>query len=240
MDDHTDPAVPERVARLGGYFALDTATGPGWRTLAELLDTATLADRVGATRVAIADFSGCAPTAVPVRVAASSLQMAIAARLMSPALGSFAALRAVPMLTARSLRWRTAGHSVTFGATGLEWCDTGDAPAAAHAIDTALLDDALAPLIDRLHADVALSPQVMWGNVASSANGAVTVLGMTDPSLVSAGRQLVTALAGTHRLRGTAETADGTFRRRSCCLFYQAPHGGLCGDCVLHGADAPR
>ena len=33
--------------------------------------------------------------------------MAIAARLMSPALGSFAALRAVPMLTARSLRWRT-------------------------------------------------------------------------------------------------------------------------------------
>lgn len=240
MDDHTRPAVPERVARLGGYFALDTATGPGWRTFAELLDAPTLADRVGATRAAIADFSGCAAAEVPVRVAASSLQMAIAARLMSPALGSFAALHAVPVLAARSLRWRPAGHSVQFGATELEWRDARDAVAAAYAIDAALIGDALAPLIDRMHADVALSTQVMWGNVISSANGAVTVLGMTDRSLVSAGRRLVTALAGTARLRGTVATAGGAFRRRSCCLFYQAPHGGLCGDCVLHGADEPR
>ncbi|WP_347221847.1 hypothetical protein, partial [Mycolicibacterium poriferae] len=65
MDDHTDPAVPERVARLGGYFALDTATGSGWRPLAELLDTAGLADRGGATRAAIAGFSGGARPDVP-------------------------------------------------------------------------------------------------------------------------------------------------------------------------------
>lgn len=40
-------------------------------------------------------------------------------------------------------------------------------------------------------------------------------------------------LSITARLRGTAEFAGGRFRRRSCCLFYQVPGGGYCGDCVL-------
>ena len=130
-----------------------------------------------------------------------------------------------------------------FGAAALEWRDARDAAAAAAVIDTGLLREVLAPLIDRVRTEVALSPQVMWGNVVSSANGAVTVLGMSEESLVSAGRRLVTALAGTPMLRGTVTgtgaTADDPFRRRNCCLFYLAPHGGLCGDCVLR-ADEPR
>jgi ferric iron reductase protein FhuF len=35
-------------------------------------------------------------------------------------------------------------------------------------------------------------------------------------------------LAGTGRRRD-----DGTFVRRSCCLFYRVPGAGTCGDCVL-------
>ncbi|MGB7360913.1 MAG: (2Fe-2S)-binding protein [Mycobacterium sp.] len=35
----------------------------------------------------------------------------------------------------------------------------------------------------------------------------------------------------------TAATyTQGRFVRRSCCLFYQAPRAGLCGDCVLGSA----
>ncbi|WP_171907136.1 (2Fe-2S)-binding protein, partial [Streptomyces niveus] len=34
-------------------------------------------------------------------------------------------------------------------------------------------------------------------------------------------------------LRATGVAGDGTFRRRSCCLYYRCPSGGLCGDCVF-------
>jgi|GEM_PF-1837329 hypothetical protein len=42
-------------------------------------------------------------------------------------------------------------------------------------------------------------------------------------------------LLGTGRLRGTGQlTGTGlAFRRRSCCLYYRLPGGGLCGDCCL-------
>ena len=30
------------------------------------------------------------------------------------------------------------------------------------------------------------------------------------------------------------------FTRRTCCLYYRLPGGGLCGDCVLHQRRAAR
>ena len=235
MNDHTR-AVPARVARLGEYFALAAAAGDGWRPVADLLEPANLQERVSATRHAIAGFSGAEPAEVPLRVAASSLQMAIASRLISPALGSVVAVQRAPLLTTASLRWRTAGHSVQFGAVDLTW-RTIDGPAdAAATMAETLLDDVLVPLVDRMLSAATLSPQVMWGNVISAANGAVTVLGMTEPALVEVGRRVVSALARTAPLRDTAVIDGENFRRRSCCLFYQAPHGGLCGDCVLQAS----
>ena len=235
MNDHTR-AVPAQVARLGEYFALSAAAGGGWHPVADLLEPATLHERAAATRHAIAGFSGADPADVPLRVAASSLQMAIASRLISPALGSVVAVGRVPLLTPAAVRWRSAGHSVQFGAVDLQWRRVDGPADAAALIAETLLDGVLAPLTDRMHRTLALSPQVMWGNAMSAANGAVTVLGMTDRSLVAAGRRLITSLARTAPLRDTAVTDAGNFRRRSCCLFYQAPHGGLCGDCVLQGA----
>lgn len=235
MNDHTR-AVPAQVARLGEYFALRAALGGGWQPVAALLEPATLQERAATTQHAIAGFSGADPADVPLRVAASSLQMAIASRLISPALGSVVAVQRAPLLTPASLRWRTADHSVQFGAADLQWRDVDGPANAAALIAETLLGGVLATLTERMHSTLALSPQVMWGNVMSAANGAVTVLGLTDPSLVAAGRRLITALSRTAPLRDTAVTDAGNFRRRSCCLFYQAPHGGLCGDCVLQGA----
>jgi FhuF-like iron-sulfur protein len=37
--------------------------------------------------------------------------------------------------------------------------------------------------------------------------------------------------AGADRFAG----AGLSFRRRSCCLYYRVPGGGLCGDCTLGG-----
>jgi ferric iron reductase protein FhuF len=34
-------------------------------------------------------------------------------------------------------------------------------------------------------------------------------------------------------LAGTGSFTGDRFTRRSCCLYYQAPRSGLCGDCVL-------
>ncbi|MBU9763785.1 (2Fe-2S)-binding protein [Mycobacterium sp. TNTM28] len=48
-----------------------------------------------------------------------------------------------------------------------------------------------------------------------------------------AGRDLVAALIATDLLSGTADVVGQRFRRRNCCLFYQFPGGGYCGDCAL-------
>lgn len=79
----------------------------------------------------------------------------------------------------------------------------------------------------------ALSRKVMWGNVMSAANGAVTVMALSQPQYESRGRELVRALMETENLSGTARFEHNKFVRRSCCLFYLAPNSGLCGDCVL-------
>ena len=78
-----------------------------------------------------------------------------------------------------------------------------------------------------------LSGRITSGNITSAANGAVTVLGLSRPDRVMRGRALVRALLDTAALTGTGCFRDGHFVRRSCCLYYQVPQSGLCGDCVL-------
>ena len=39
---------------------------------------------------------------------------------------------------------------------------------------------------------------------------------------------------------GTLGPDGEGFRRRSCCLYYRVPGGGLCGDCVLGPLAARR
>lgn len=218
------------LAELGGYFALPHAHGREWQPLPRLFDDAVLRGHVTATRDAIAGAAGCPPGRVPVRMAASSFQLGVAARLLSPAIGAAVCFGAVPVLDAGSIRWRSSdGHAPLFAAADPAWVTTG-APAATIA---ATVIAALTTLGDRLHSLVSLSPQVTRGNLTSAANGAVTVLAMTRPDLEPAGRTLVRGLLDTEPLAATGSFTDGTFRRTSCCLFYQGPMGGLCGDCVL-------
>ncbi|MGW0161547.1 (2Fe-2S)-binding protein [Mycobacterium sp. NPDC003323] len=217
------------LADLGGYFALPVASGqPQWRSLPELFDTAVISGHVEATRSAIAAAAGCGPDRVPVRMAASSFQLGVAARLLSPVIGAAVCLHAVPVLDAATIRWRPSDtHAPLFAVAEPQWRPAGAA---------AIVDTVVPVLVDlgaRLATLVSLSPQVSLGNIASASNGAVTVLAMSRPELEGAGRQLVRQLLQLDPLIGTGSFTGGQFRRNSCCLYYQGPGGGLCGDCVL-------
>jgi ferric iron reductase protein FhuF len=85
-----------------------------------------------------------------------------------------------------------------------------------------------------------LSPQVLWGNVASALAGAAGLLAEAFPARAEAAGQLTAELLRQGPLRGTGEVVQPDpalprrfLVRRSCCLFYRVPGGGTCGDCVL-------
>jgi iron complex transport system ATP-binding protein len=40
-------------------------------------------------------------------------------------------------------------------------------------------------------------------------------------------------LCADKRLSAAIRFNGMSYRRTSCCLYYRAPRGGLCGDCVL-------
>jgi hypothetical protein len=139
------------------------------------------------------------------RVAASLLFQGIAGRLWSPVLGSAVEHGVLPDLTAAGTYWRAASPGpVLLGA----------------------------PEAGALDADP-LAEDLLWGNAASALAGTLAVLSRARPAGAARGRRLVTALLGAPPLRGTGRFGPGGFRRRSCCLYYRVPGGGLCGDCAL-------
>lgn len=95
----------------------------------------------------------------------------------------------------------------------------------------------LAVLDAEVRARYGVSPKVLRGNAASGLVGALRVLIDRVPGgpAVSLAAELLAeggALGGT----GTFIHEEGlgvAFVRRSCCLYYKVPGGGLCGDCVL-------
>jgi hypothetical protein len=83
---------------------------------------------------------------------------------------------------------------------------------------------------------VRLAAGLLRGNAASALIGALSVLTTARPELAGQAGQLAQALLRTSYLRqaGTLnDTEPMTFRRRSCCLYYRVPGGGLCGDCCF-------
>jgi hypothetical protein len=86
----------------------------------------------------------------------------------------------------------------------------------------------VAPLLEVFRARFRLSPQVLWGNVASALGGAAGQLGARAWPAVG-------SLLTRSPLSGMAIVAGRSLRRRNCCLYYRIPGGGTCGDCVLNG-----
>ncbi|MER7463677.1 (2Fe-2S)-binding protein [Streptomyces sp. NPDC097981] len=218
--------VLRRLAAVGPFFSVPCGQEPpgdGYRPLNELYGArlepyvAEVGRRIGTG---------------PGRVAASTAQFGIASRLWSLALGCAALGGRVPDLGADRVWWRLPA------AGSLElWLPRpgqGDLPAGA--LGETVLGN-LGSLDARLRERYGVSPKVLRGNTASGLVGALRVLTDRVPGgpAVSLVAELLAeggALGGT----GTFIHEEGlgvAFARRSCCLYYQVPGGGLCGDCVL-------
>jgi len=147
------------------------------------------------------------------RVADSLLLLGLAARLWYAPLVPAAAGRA--LLDPASLVVTDEDGALQLGVRAARgWVDGS-------AQDVA---DVVVGALDPVVAAVRLPAALAWGNVASA------LLGLRG---VAAGPELtgwvIDALVHD-RLVGTT-TAQG--RRRTCCLFYRVPGGGLCSDCCL-------
>ncbi|MFF3618646.1 (2Fe-2S)-binding protein [Streptomyces sp. NPDC002467] len=216
--------VLRRLASVGPFFTVPHGSRPpgeGFRPLDELYGerlepyVAEVGRRIG---------SG------PGRVAASTAQLGIASRLWSIGLGCAALAGRVPDLAPDRVWWRLPSA----GSLELWLPEPGELPAGA--LGENVLGN-LAVLDAGLRERFGVSPKVLRGNAASGLVGALRVLLDRVPggAAVDLAGDLLGeggALAGT----GTFIDEEGlgvAFVRRSCCLYYKVPGGGLCGDCVL-------
>jgi hypothetical protein len=153
---------------------------------------------------------------VPPRVIASVTFLGLASRLLSPALGARVLGGVLP---AAELFWKpVAGGPWPF--------------AYRDAVAGGALLAPVPPVLAAFQERFALSPQVLWGNVASALAGAAGLLPDAVPLVEAALAE--PPLAGMGRLVQPDPRHPRQFLiRRNCCLYYRIPGGGFCGDCVL-------
>lgn len=220
------------VSSVGGYFALETGpAGPGWRPLTDLLTGAgPLAGEISL----VAERLGTSER----RIAASLLFQSLAARLWSPAVGAAVAHGLLLDLAPARLLWRPVPTG-PFPLRVIRPAARRIAPAdAAGPLHREVVAGLLEPLARAVRETVKIAPGLLWGNAASALAGTAGVLAGARPDLaadaVALARELLTSgvLNGTGELTGPAPGRP-LFVRRSCCLYYRLPGGGMCGDCSL-------
>ncbi|MFC8343231.1 (2Fe-2S)-binding protein [Streptomyces sp. NPDC057280] len=220
---------------LGGFFLLRTGAPPRSTlpTLARAYDIEK-SDVYGESvtfRIRKVADSLQAPE---MRIAASIAQQGLAARLWSAALGCAVLYGHVPDLDARLLRWDAEGSAPD----DLWLTEVHALPGDAGTLAAVVMEGHLEPLAAALRARHRLAPGLLRGNAASALAGAARQLsgwarahGRTD--VAARTRALTTELLAHPLLAGTGTLTGTAFRRRSCCLYYRVPGGGVCGDCCF-------
>jgi iron complex transport system ATP-binding protein len=218
-------AALAELADINAYFAI--GTGPvdnGWRPVQQLYsDPGLLGDIVERVQVRLG--------AAEPRVAASMFFLGFAARLWSIGIGAVAGHRLLPALSPDVLLFREFGGQIALHITRpVAWQGDDLQPKLADTV----LDAHLASLSAALQQLTNVSPEMLRGNAASALLGAAREY---DRHLAAAspgpGWQLARGLCADERLVDTVCFSDDDYRRRSCCLYYRTPRGGLCGDCVF-------
>lgn len=212
------------AARCGPFFdlaILDQVPPPGWQPAAELY------------RAGLPDLVARAARQLGTRehrVAASILHQGLAARLWSPVLGSGLLCGVVPDLSALIV---DVGPPLRLGVTEVSGRLLTSAGELA-TVSANIVGRQLTALEAALPGPPAAG--LLRGNAASAMVGALEVLSRTRPDRALAATEIARALLDTGYLNGAgvlAGTGPVTFRRRSCCLYYRLPSGGLCGDCCF-------
>jgi ferric iron reductase protein FhuF len=229
------PAVHD-VSTIGPFFAICTDAGERadrtWRPLVDFhADHDLLCDRLNRVGAQLGTDEE--------RVAASLGFQALAARLVAPPLALAASHRVLPALAAAELFLQpTASAPWPLRAASPVRGRRADSPAQAAAMFAELVvEPLLTPLVVAFRRVSRVAEPLLWGNAASSLAGAVTVLAAARPGAAPRARSIVGALLDLEPMAGSGRyQPDGGFRRRSCCLYYRTPDGGLCGDCPF---DAP-
>ncbi len=97
--------------------------------------------------------------------------------------------------------------------------------------------EALAPVVEAIHAEVPVARGLLWGNAMSNIAGALrTVVRagvLTAEEAELRGVRLMSAPPFEHAGDFVSLPGEIVFRRRSCCLYYRVAAGGKCGDCPL-------
>jgi ferric iron reductase protein FhuF len=220
------------AAELGMFFRLaDPAReAAGWQPAGLLY--AAGPDLDGLLACVGAALGGCEP-----RVAASLFFQGYAARLLSPQLACLAVSGCVPDMPAERLAWRHPDDQViALGLSpGAGWA--ADArPAIEHLVATSF-GEHLAPLAGALRLRVRLAPGLLRGNAASALVGGLRLLsGRIGPRWRSLAAHALAQPDLRRTMRAGDPAFDPVFVRRSCCLYYRVPGGGLCADCPLRPA----
>lgn len=215
-------AALANVSEISAYFAIGTGTPRppgGWAPVSALyLDDAALAALVERVRGRI--------RAEDRRVGVSTLFLGYCARLWSICLGAYLRHGIVVELDPARLLWQAADGPVRLHVDRpLAWLGGEDRLA------SSIIDHHIVPLIAAVRRLGPVSERMLWGNAASALLGAARML---DGGRQGAARDLALRILGDPRLAGAVEfDGDGGYRRKSCCLYYRTPTGGLCGDCVL-------
>ena len=234
-----DPALAA-LRPLGAFFVLRTdpsdASGPGRTDLPTLADTYACgpSDVHGGTLTARVDEVAARLRAPQPRVVASIAQQGLAARLWSGALGCAALYGGLPDLDPRLLRWDVGASAPD----DLWLTEVRPRPGDAGTLARTVLHGHLVPLAAALRARYGVATGLLWGNAGSALAGAARELdrwaranGRTD--VAHRAGALTTDLFAHPLLRATGTRTGTAFRRRSCCLYYRMPGGGVCGDCCF-------
>lgn len=232
--------ILDQLAGMGPFFALSAHQAqcvPPWQPLTSLLQADSIDRRSAQLAQTLASGGRIDTGHVDPRVASSVLQLGLVARLVSPWLG-LAALGVRVAAGVTDLRWiPSASSSFELSVDGATLgSEQVTAPAEWSSI---LTQGLLAAVVDAVDG----SPQVLWGNVASAINGAVSASSATRPDLMSAMRTVAVGLLAALPVAAssTGQVGTSTFQRRSCCLLYRVAAGSpnaICGDCVLRSRPA--
>jgi iron complex transport system ATP-binding protein len=215
-------ALFAELADISPYFAV--GTGPvddGWRPVRQLYTDLALLD-------GIVDRVGARMDVAERRVAASTFFLGFAARLWSIGLGALAGHRLLPDLDAERLLFRESdGQFQLHIEDPVAWQGADLEPMLADMV----LEWHLAPLSAALRRLGPISQRLLRGNAASALLGAARVF--DRDATAGPGWQMARRLCADKRLSAAIRFSGMSYRRTSCCLYYRAPRGGLCGDCVL-------
>lgn len=204
-------------------WTVELAPSPdaGWLPLPTLVDPAEPAVLNGLVARIAGRLGGC-----ETRVAASTLQLGMAARIWNATLGSV--LRDARLPVPADFVWRDDSGAAHLGAGELRGQQADASGELIESLRREVLDAVQADLVAALVREHGVAEQLLWGNVAAGLAGVARVLGLADPDGV------VATLLEDPRLAGHMQ--DGR-RARTCCLFYRVmPGAGLCGDCVFDSA----